>query len=571
MLQAMFSGVSGLQVHQTKLDVIGNNIANVNTIGFKAGRVTFEDQLSQTLRNAASPGTNVGGQNPAQVGLGVQLGAVDTLQTQGNLQTTGKSTDMALQGNGFFMVGDGTHVLYTRDGSFDLDSDGVLVNPANGEKLLGYVADSAGVVDTTQQITGLSILKIPVGSLTSVRQTTASAFVGNLDASSSLMSTKIAFDGNIKTDPTSITANAYDNLGNAHPIVLTLSGKTTAAGVDTFNAILTVDGTAVPGGPFNMQFTTATNAFLSTTLPSSAAVTGVNGASNFTISSITYAATMKDDSTAAATGTAIADGQTGPLPTWSTSINVYDSLGVKHSLVYKFTRQLIGTDTGLGTPPLAAPPVTATAQWDWTVSENGVKLSSSTPGAVVPPSLPGATAKNVPLYFDSNGKLINPVKQTVSLNPVSGSTTPFTITADFTTLTGLAGESSVTATTQDGYPVGTLQTFSIAPSGIVTGIFSNGQSQTLGQIATAAFSNPAGLEKQGGNLYRESNNSGLAQVGIPNTQGRGKINTGYVEMSNVDLSTEFTNLIITQRGFQANTRIITVVDQLLQEVIDLKR
>src|SRR5689334_2719904 len=132
MLQAMFSGVSGLQVHQTKLDVIGNNIANVNTLGFKAGRVTFEDQLSQTLRSSAGPSANIGGQNPAQVGLGVSLGAVDTLQTQGNLQTTGKPTDMAIQGNGFFLVSSGNNVSYTRDGTFDLDSDGVLVNPASG-------------------------------------------------------------------------------------------------------------------------------------------------------------------------------------------------------------------------------------------------------------------------------------------------------------------------------------------------------------------------------------------------------------------------------------------------------
>ena len=190
MLQAMFSGVSGLQVHQTKLDVIGNNIANVNTLGFKSGRVTFEDQLSQTLRTASSPTDHVGGQNPAQVGLGVALGAVDTLQTQGNLQTTGKLTDMAIQGNGFFLVGSGKDISYTRDGSFDLDSDGVLVNPANGVKLLGYVADQSGNIDTTQQVTGDSVLKIPIGSLTSVKQTTASTFQGNLDASSALQSTK---------------------------------------------------------------------------------------------------------------------------------------------------------------------------------------------------------------------------------------------------------------------------------------------------------------------------------------------------------------------------------------------
>src|SRR5579871_1522716 len=176
MLQAMFSGVSGLQVHQTKLDVIGNNIANVNTVGFKAGSVTFEDQLAQTLRASAGPGLNTGGSNPAQVGLGVQLGAIDTLQSQGNLQTTGINTDLAIQGAGFFMVGNGTNVNYTRDGSFDLDSSGQLVNPANGNKLLGYNVDANGVIDTTETIGSTSTLKIPIGTLTSVKQTTAATF-----------------------------------------------------------------------------------------------------------------------------------------------------------------------------------------------------------------------------------------------------------------------------------------------------------------------------------------------------------------------------------------------------------
>ena len=142
---------------------------------------------------------------------------------------------------------------------------------------------------------------------------------------------------------------------------------------------------------------------------------------------------------------------------------------------------------------------------------------------------------------------------------------------DFSSLTQLAGDSSVAATTQDGFPVGTLQSFTISQEGVITGVFTNGQSRSLGQIAMASFSNPAGLEKLGESQFQQSSNSGLAQVGPANAQGRGKINTGYVEMSNVDLSTEFTDLIVTQRGFQANTKIITAVDDLLQEVINLKR
>ena len=547
MLQAMFSGVSGLQVHQTKLDVIGNNIANVNTLGFKSGRVTFEDQLSQTLRSSSSPGGDVGGQNPAQVGLGVALGAVDTLQTQGNLQTTGKLTDMAVQGNGFFLVGAGKNISYTRDGSFDLDGDGVLVNPASGVNLLGYVADSNGVIDTTQQITSDSVLKIPIGSLTSVKQTTASTFQGNLDAAASLQSTKSAFSGNVKNDPTAITTTTYDAQGNAHSVTLTLDTKSTTGTVDTWNANVAIDGANVAGGPFFMQFANTTGGFSGSNLPVTAAVTGLKGAPNFNLN-LSYGS-LSGLPTGAANATGASDGQTGASPTWPTSVKVYDSLGVGHVLNFKFTRDLVA-------PPA---PAASAGEWSWTATENGNPVASS------------ATTGNKPLYFDSNGILLNKAQQTLTLTPPTPGAAPINMNVDFSTLTQLAGDSSVAATTQDGFPVGTLQSFTISQEGVITGVFSNGQSRALGQVGLASFSNPAGLEKAGLNQFDASSNSGLAQVGPASTQGRGKINTGFVEMSNVDLSTEFTNLIVTQRGFQANTKIITTVDQLLQEVINLKQ
>lgn len=270
MLQAMFSGVSGLQAYQTGLDVIGNNIANVNTIGFKASDVTYEDQFSQLLHAAARPGNNTGGENPAQVGLGVMVGAIDTMQTQGNLQTTGKSTDMAIQGNGFFMVGSGNNVFYTRDGSFDLDSNGVLSNPANGLSLLGYTADANGKIDTTQQITSNSVLKIPIGTLTSVKQSTTAAFQGNLDASSALQSTTSTLSGPL--DPTSTPApfntTVYDSLGNPHTLQVTFSNPVVPPGAGApagakqqWSVTMALDGVdtqatvyAVPGSGSSSQF-----------------------------------------------------------------------------------------------------------------------------------------------------------------------------------------------------------------------------------------------------------------------------------------------------------------------------
>lgn len=714
MLQAMFSGVSGLQVHQTRLNVIGNNIANVNTIGFKAGRVTFADQLSQTLRSASSPSSASGGQNPAQVGLGAALGAVDTVQAQGNLQTTGKPTDMAMQGNGFFIVSSGNSVVYTRDGSFDLDSSGVLVNPASGLKLLGYVADQSGDIDTTEQLTVSSVLSIPVGSLTSVKETSTSTFSGNLSASAALQSTRIDVKGVLDRSaaPPSMTTTVYDGLGNPHAVVVSLSNPTTpavpAGTTQRWDVNVTVDGTTLPteylyaqggsptqfviydnppttsrgtslllnvngsGGassfPIALDFSSLTNTSnvsvsnngqsdptnpIQTSIISldgnlnldggpvinPITVYQVNGTTvtpydlNVEVSNPTFnptgsgvptgataswdlkisratapAATLYDsasaspqsrlfyipgtgfvtaDSNAAILGSSIKltgsapgtgnfgqqvepgyslsldlskltttkaagvpDGLSGPpSPSWSTSLNVYDSLGVKHPIIFKFSRSLVGTGA----------PGSASGRWEWTASENGNLLSESTS--------PG----NSPLFFDSKGQLINKSEQKVNVSPKGGAA-EFSFEVDFNSITQLSNvDSSVSALSQDGYPVGTLQTFSISPEGLITGVFSNGQSRTLGQIATASFSNPSGLEKLGQNLFKESNNSGLAQVGPAGQNGRGKISTGFVEMSNVDLSTEFTNLIITQRGFQANTRIVSIVDDLLQDVINLKR
>jgi flagellar hook protein FlgE len=708
----MFSGVSGLQAHQTELDVIGNNISNVNTVGFKAGSVTFEDQLSQTLRASSGPGTNTGGSDPAQVGLGVELGAINTLQTQGNLENTGVNTDMAIQGNGFFMVGNGSNVSFTRDGSFNLDSTGQLVNPANGDKLLGYNADSNGVVDTTAQVTSASDLNIPIGTLTSVKQTSTSTFAGNLDASSDLQSTTASVGGVLDTSqtPPIINTTVYDSLGNAHQLQVqfqnpvlnpTAGGAVPAGATQKWALSVSLDGNAVVpaptlyavGGAF--QFTNAAGAStgsklvlngigtgnapdfpltvdfsgladsskvtatsngqvtpsiaastlttlsgnlnldtagalapvtttvytaggvaetLSTTFTPSTLTatppdpTGATAAYNVKIMNTTTGTTLYDSSVAAnheskayfvpgsglvltqistgtiagstiqlngtsqdnqgqqvvagmpltvdlskltdTTVTSSADGQTGTPPTWATSLTVYDSLGIGHLLDFSFTRALVGTGAPTG----------AAARWEWSATD-------SQTGAVVGTS---TQTGNGALFFNSDGNLLDTKGQDVNITPTNGASS-FPVSVSFGTLTGTAGASSVTATTQDGYAVGTLQTFSIDQSGLITGVFSNGQSRNLGQIATATFSNPAGLDSIGGNLYAQGNNSGLAQVGLPGTAGRGNINTGFLELSNVDLSTEFTNLIVTQRGFQANTKIISTVDSMLQDVIDLKR
>ncbi len=692
MLQAMFSGVSGLQTHQTRLDVIGNNIANVNTLGFKAGRVTFEDQLSQTLHYAAAPTDVSGGVNPAQVGLGVSLGAVDTIQTQGNLQTTGKSTDLAIQGNGYFLVAQASNVFYTRDGSFDLDSFGVLVNPGSGYKLLGWTADKQGVVDTSKPVAASDVLKIPLGNLTDVKQTTAATFSGNLSASAALESTYVNISGPLdgSSTPPQFKASVYDSLGNTHAITVDFSAPVFAAGVTTWTVNASIDGNALPatslassgagyvfagGGtvlqgnvvgtgtagnfPISLDFgglthpstvvdgtngkavpptqsttlnltgplslnnvpaafnttvydavgvaTTLQVTFSNPTLPPavgpgvpvgatsswdvlikkgvttlydstagmskmyfvpgsgfvtadtaagtslggiinlSAAAPGVNNIGQQVAAGFPVSVDLSKITSSSASS--VSDGIAGPpSPVWNTSLNIYDELGFPHSVNVKFTRALVG----------AGAPGGASARWEWTATENGNILGSSTQL--------GSSA----LFFNSSGALINQSKQNISIAPTNGAKA-FTASVDFSTLSQLSSQQSgVAAESQDGYPVGTLQTYSITDSGLITGVFTNGQSRSLGQVALASFANPSGLEKAGQNLFSASNNSGPVHVGPANTSGRGKINTGYVEMSNVDLSTEFTNLIVTQRGFQANTRIIKIVDDLLQDVINLK-
>ena len=240
MLQAMYSGISAIEAQQTSIDVIGNNIANVNTTAYKAGQVTFEDQLSQTIQGASAPAANVGGVNPQQVGLGVKVGAISTQMAQGGLQSTTTPTNMAIQGNGFFMLGDSSGVSYTRDGSFSLDSNGNLVNSANGAYVLGWKADPSGNIDASKQITPASHLSIPVGGLTAVQPTSAIAFGGNLSAESTTA-----------TPAYTRTVKVYDSLGE--PANVTLSFNRDASTPNTWDWSASGDAAAGSGKNYVRQ------------------------------------------------------------------------------------------------------------------------------------------------------------------------------------------------------------------------------------------------------------------------------------------------------------------------------
>jgi flagellar hook protein FlgE len=419
MMRSMFSAISGLKNHQTFMDVVGNNIANVNTTGFKQSRVTFQDILSQTIRGASGPQNGRGGVNPEQVGLGVLLSGIDTIQTQGTLQSTGKLTDMAIQGDGFFMVNDGKQNFYTRDGAFDLGIDGTLLNPASGLKVMGWQADPVtGVVDTTKPT---SSINIPIGAGMTGKGSTSLTTNGNLDS------------GTAAAAAVPLSATVYDTLGNAHQIAVTFTKSATA---DTW---------------------------------------GISVASTET-------------------------GVTAALSTGSAS-------SVKFTTAGKY-------DTTANTGPY------------------GISLT----------------------FTGGSG---------------AGATTPLNVNLDMTTMTQLAAPSNLSSNT-DGASAGNLTTFTVGSSGEITGVYSNGYKQPLGQIALASFANPNGLEKAGGNLFTTSPNSGNPSIGAPDTGGRGQIATGFLEGSNVDLAQQFTNMIMAERGFQANSRVITTSDEILQDLVNIK-
>ncbi|AVV49995.1 flagellar hook protein FlgE [Leptospira santarosai] len=464
MMRSLYSGVSGLKNHQVRMDVIGNNISNVNTHGFKTERVTFQDMISQELRGASEPKENIGGVNPQQVGLGSLIAAIDKIMTQGSLQTTGKNTDVAMSGEGFFIVKDGDKQFYTRAGAFNLDKNGYYVNPANGLKVQGWNSrlDEKGnkFINSSASIEDIII---PVYSKEPAKATTQIDFKSNLNSSAP----------SVPPDATQEEITAMIN----DPDPKMRRGHVTT--------IKTFDDQGIQR-EFKMEF--------------------------YKVRDNTWKARLSmTDATQLSADVSGTGGQNTQLPE-------------NAELEFGFTPdgKLVYVSDGVD-------------------SMNSGKL-------------------NAKVSFRIAG---NPAVQSFDLNlgeagMVDGITQ---FSSDFTTK----------AVKQDGYTMGYLESFSIDNSGTITGVFSNGVRQPLARIATAVFNNPAGLDKAGDTMFAYSMNSGEPNIGEAGVQGRGKINAGLLEMSNVDLSDQFTDMIVTQRGFQANSRTITTSDQMIQEVLGLKR
>lgn len=463
MMRSLYSGVSGLQNHQTRMDVIGNNISNVNTTGFKRGRVNFQDMISQQVAGAAKPTEELGGVNPKDVGLGMTISTIEQVFTQGNLQSTGVGTDVAIQGNGFFIVKNGDESFYTRNGVFGLDRDGTLVNPANGMRVQGWMARDLNGEQIVQTAATPTDLVIPVGSKDPAKATENVLFACNLNKN-----TPEILEGASASDVAKGTWNTeqkiYDSFGNEH--------------------LLSINFTKVPGVANSWQATVNVDA----------------DNADFT----------------------------------QTRIGLGTTDGVQNTFIVNFDNygQLSS------------------------VTDSAGNISNETGEIVLQSSFTVADAN-----ADENG---NPARQSFNINLG-------TIGSMKNTITQSASKSTTKAYSQDGYTLGYLDNYKIDSSGTITGVYSNGTNRVIGQIALATFSNDRGLEKAGDNTYVETNNSGQANIGESGVAGKGSLLAGALEMSNVDLSEQMTDMIVTQRGFQANSKTIQTADTLLETVLGLKR
>ena len=410
------TAITGLKAYQTALGVIGNNIANANTTGYKASRAQFSDLLVQTLEGASAP-TTTGGTDPVQIGAGVIVGGVLNIMSQGAIEPTGRSSDIAIQGEGLYVLSNGESQIYTRVGSFELDADGNLVDSGTGFKVQGVNGD----------------ITVPLGS-NAATPTTRVELAGNLNA------------------------NAVD-----------------------------------------------------------------------------------DPATSPADERVL-----------DTSFFIIDSLGGKHALDVTFT------------------PATSANTGVWNYAVSAAASGTGETGKMVPLSASGT------ITFSSGGiipVMTGPAASAggFSFNPGNAAGSPQAFTIDFIALTGFAAFSNVSMKEQDGVPPGALSSFNIGSDGKVNGIFSNGLVQEIDTLKLATFSNPAGLLRLANGQFVETPNSGVAQFGTAGTGGRGSIVAGALEQSNVDLGTELVNLIIAQRGYEANAKTISVANEVQQTTLNLLR
>jgi flagellar hook protein FlgE len=653
-LNSLFTGLSGIQVHQQRTNVVANNLANINTTGYKSQRANFEEQLSQTLKEATSPEGPVSGTNPIQAGTGVRLKSIETNFAQGSLQTTDKNTDLALEGDGFFILSAGNGArYYTRDGSFGFDADGRFVNTSNGMLVMGNLAEANGeftggatdlepiYLDLQKELPGEATSEIKLSGnldpgsipvlISDTAFTVASTF-GGAGVTGAIPETQIQIRLTSSAQPIegqitipAATYNALTDLSDALNGAIaaneSLVGKVVAqvdeagqlelratggSGVTLNVADVTVGGVAGifgagPGaGAASVAAATATEintlSQVGKDLDAGDVIQFSGSRANGTTYEGTFTYGAANDGTTigsllTALGNEFGSGVTAALDA-NGKITVTDAGA---SPVTGFTSNFRLQDTGTTTSGLVGPvppeqhristkifdsqgaPKTLTVtlteslefnKWTYDVKIDGQRPQTGSLGTVT-------------FNEDGSNRVFKPIEGVdtqIEFAPAGGvQTIRISLSGerqadpDITGLTQFSRASTAGVALQDGRMPGSLERLFVSPDGVIEGAFDNGETMNLARVIIANFENPNGLQRRGGNIYGETENSGTRNEELPTVTTGTQVVSGSLELSNVDMARELTDLIISQRGFQANSRVVTTTDQILAETVNLKQ
>lgn len=571
---AMYTGLTGLTANARNLDVVGNNIANVNTTGYKSNRLLFATQFSRNFRLGAAPGDNTGGANPTQIGLGVNVAGTQRSSVAGSTSATGSPSDLALTGDGLFIVERGSTQLYTRAGSFSRNNRGELVS-ISGDRVMGWGVDTQFQVDRG----GLQPLSVPLGVLTVAEPTTRVEMSGALRAgtSSGPGNSQIGEQGSVLSlGPLTDSAGAIS--GTSLLTNIRSAGNPIAATGESIRLREVIKGDSASQRrltdlDFEVTATSTVAEFTSWLENKLGIRTDLGPNPNGEVPGVTLDATtgkiniigntgvgnditfstgnlVRVNGTAISpTGILVEKSQSADGESAFTRFNVVDSLGNQVSV--EVTMTLVERVAGDG------------VRFRYDI----VSYDDSDPDPRISSGI---------LAYDNLGNLKPNQDVSATINrATSGAIDPLTFSLDFslTNAKQAANQSSSTIAmrTTDGSPAGTLASFAIGSNGIITGAFSNGLTRTIGQVALATFANPAGLVEVGDNTFDVGANSGVAVVSAPGEQGTGAVLGGALELSNVDLSAEFINLIVSSTGYSAASRLISTTDQLLQQLLVIGR
>lgn len=689
MMRSLYSGVSGIKVHQTRMDVIGNNIANINTIGFKSSRTTFSDMFSQMQSSASAPTENLGGINARQIGLGVNVESIDLNFTDSSPQQTGKNTDLALSGNGLFVLKNGNQSYYTRNGAFSFDESGYLVLPGSGFRVQGWNATSNGIINSNGTPTDVIV---PVGKTMEATATTQIDYSGNLNKESLLIE-KISYvkatgvtdeqvfdtvatgtaanpqsinvdgenviaatitmkDGTTmnvtsgyyevgRSVPITTLATVYDSLGGKHEVTVLIDKDATTADdeanisaqetskatgrfyIDNNNTddntnddieyrvtentdpIYTYDD--ADGNPVYVTEDKVSKGFEDTSVTPSKIYAATKATGNFYKDTAGNYYSESEVNTTVTPPVLNSDGTTEVELTDDTVYQYNDGTGTKYVKDTDLTDYTVvnGENTKVTEAPaddvaykytdsdgevhyLKESDTTTRPVYDnrWRVylapavgkhgpaSDDFINEIDITEvdGSTMKASMNNGSEVSF-LYFDDRGQFVtNGRSQDAQITFSYGNGNGASDNTGVLTFEGLTqyANSTTSFPITNGNPAGILQSLAVDGNGVVTGTYTNGLVQQEAQIAVAQFSNASGLTKVGTTIYSESNNSGAANIKTIADFGLSVISSA-LEMSNVDLATEFSDMIVTQRGFQANSKITTVSDEMLETLVNMKR